>query len=144
MNNKLTPKQELFAQKYVESGIAAKAYKEAYSTDNMKDDSIYREAHELVHTPKISSRIEEIKQELRDELSITTKDIDRVYEEAISMAYLQNDPSTIIRGNAERSKLHGLITDKSQNTNINLNEDVTDKQQEVVKRRDERVKETSH
>lgn len=142
--NKLTNKQEAFAQKYVESGIAAKAYKEVYSTDNMKDNTVYREAYELVHTHKISTRIQEIKQELRDELSISTADIDKVYELAIGMAFIQNDPATIIRGNAERSKLHGLVTDKSINVNTNLNEDVTAKQKEVAKRMVKRESEKVH
>ena len=39
MSNQLTPKQEKFAQVYVECGNASEAYRQAYNAENMQDDS---------------------------------------------------------------------------------------------------------
>jgi phage terminase small subunit len=57
----LTEKQENFALTYVVNGRnASDAYRAHYSTDNMLDTTVWRNAHELRHSSKVSARIHEL------------------------------------------------------------------------------------
>jgi len=60
----LTAKQELFVQKILEGMSQADAYRSAYSTKNMTDNAIYREASLLVDNPKVAQRLNELRNEL--------------------------------------------------------------------------------
>lgn len=64
----LTPKQEKFAQCIVEGKSQADAYRAAYSTKNMSNNAIYRESSLLMDDPKISQRVDE----LRDQVAKAT------------------------------------------------------------------------
>lgn len=58
----LTDKQEGFAVSFVmNGGDASAAYRENYNTENMKDSTIWRTAHELRHNRKVSARIHELR-----------------------------------------------------------------------------------
>lgn len=61
MSNKLTAKQEAFANKYFECDNATEAYKFAYDCKSMSDKTINEEACKLLSHPKISPRIAELK-----------------------------------------------------------------------------------
>lgn len=61
------------------------AYREAYNTENMKPESVNREAHELRHTPKIAQRIEALEAERLERHRITA---DRVLNELAKIAFL--------------------------------------------------------
>lgn len=69
-NRPLTIKQENFCQKYIETGVAFKAYKYAYDCERMKDGHIYGEASKLLKLPHIKKRIKELKEDLADQFSI--------------------------------------------------------------------------
>ncbi|MDX9787919.1 MAG: terminase small subunit [Desulfobacterales bacterium] len=71
MADNLTIKQEKFCAKYIESGDASNAYRFAYSTERMKPDTVNRSAFELLHTPKISARIDQLKQKMLDKLMVS-------------------------------------------------------------------------
>jgi len=53
----LTLKQEAFCQAFIRLGDKSAAYREAYSTKNMKPESINRKSFELFNEVKIRSRI---------------------------------------------------------------------------------------
>ncbi len=59
----LTLKQERFVRAYLKGGNASAAYREAYSTNGMKDATVNREAHELLQAPKITARVDELEAE---------------------------------------------------------------------------------
>jgi len=44
MTVKLTPKQQKFCYKYIETGNASKAYRQSYDTENMKPATIKPES----------------------------------------------------------------------------------------------------
>lgn len=69
---KLTVKQEKFCQAYVKLGDKSAAYREAYSTSQMKPETINRKAFELYNVGKITARIENLQEEIaeRNRLSI--------------------------------------------------------------------------
>jgi phage terminase small subunit len=53
----LTPKQEKFVQGVVSGMTASESYRNAYSTKNMKDSSVWTEASKLMSSPKVSQRV---------------------------------------------------------------------------------------
>ena len=60
----LTPKQEHYCRNRVfEEMSQTDAYKGAYNTSNMNDNSIYVEAYRLEANPRIALRIQELKAE---------------------------------------------------------------------------------
>lgn len=48
-----TRREENFIQVYDETGNASEAYREAYSTDNMKSDTIKSAAYKVLHRPRV-------------------------------------------------------------------------------------------
>lgn len=61
----MTPKQEKFAQLYVEIGNASEAYRQAYNS-KAKPDSVYVNASKLLSTPKVSLRVRELQDEMEE------------------------------------------------------------------------------
>lgn len=78
-HNNLTIKQEAFAQAYIKSGDASKAYREVYSFKNMKTEVIHVRACELLKNSKVSVRIEELKADVaviaKEKFNITHEEI---------------------------------------------------------------------
>jgi phage terminase small subunit len=62
---KLTPKQEKFAELYVQLSVASDAYRGAYSTARMTDKQIWEESCKLLKHPKVAQRIEELRERVR-------------------------------------------------------------------------------
>lgn len=61
----LTPKQGRFAQLVALEGLGqSAAYRQAYSTGNMKPEAIWVESSRLTKNPKVALRIEELRQGL--------------------------------------------------------------------------------
>ena len=61
--HRLTPKQEKFCLKYVETGNASEAYRQAYNARGMKPETVNRSAFELLENRKISARVAELQKE---------------------------------------------------------------------------------
>ena len=60
----LTAKQEAFVQKIIEGYSQADAYRSAYNTKRMSDNSIYVNASKLAADAKVTLRIKELRDEL--------------------------------------------------------------------------------
>jgi len=62
-SQKLTVKQIAFCNEYIKSGgNQSEAYRQAYNTENMKPETITRNAHELLKNNNITTRIAELKE----------------------------------------------------------------------------------
>jgi len=59
MADKLTPKQERFAQLIAGGNDQSTAYREAFNS-NGKDSTVHSEASRLMENPKVSARVEQI------------------------------------------------------------------------------------
>ena len=57
---KLTAKQEKFCHKYIETGNASEAYRQAYSTKRMKMETINNNAYNLLKRSDIAARVKEL------------------------------------------------------------------------------------
>ena len=84
-NKPLTPKQEAFCLRYMETGNATEAYRLAYDSEDMKPASISRKAFELLENVKITAYIAELKARLLKRHDIT---VERVLAEYAKLAFL--------------------------------------------------------
>lgn len=64
----LTTKQESFCSKIAAGRSKSQAYREAYDTRGMSEQSIWREAHRLSVHPKVAPRLAEIQSQCRERL----------------------------------------------------------------------------
>ena len=78
----LTAKQEKFCQGVAKGLTYSDAYRESYNTDKMKAETINREAFDLMKAPKISARVEQLKQRALKRYDLTVDDIISELEEA--------------------------------------------------------------
>lgn len=79
--NELTPKQERFIQNIVSGMSQRQAYKDAYDAENMKDETIDKEACLLFNSPNIAERYNELINKLEDEAIMTAIEKRRMLRE---------------------------------------------------------------
>jgi phage terminase small subunit len=60
----LTANQERFVQCIIEGMSQSDAYRSAYSTKNMSDKTVWESASKLMKTPKVSARLQELRNEI--------------------------------------------------------------------------------
>ena len=103
MAQRLTKKQEAFCLKYVELGDASAAYRFAYSTEKMGNNTIHVKASELLKNGKVTVRIKELKsitQEVAEKEFRITKEQRLKWLEEIVTAGL----STYMDGNGQERR----------------------------------------
>lgn len=74
MKEDLTPKQERFIQNIVSGMSQRQAYKDAYNTENMKDETIDTEACLLFNDQKVAKRYRELMDKLEDEAIMSARE----------------------------------------------------------------------
>ncbi len=114
MPSELTPKQEAFCLHYIETGNASEAYRQAYAAENMKPESVNREAFQLLANPKIASRLDSLREFHLKRHIVTVDSITEELEEARRLAIQIEQPSAAVAASMGKAKIHGHITDKSQ------------------------------
>lgn len=75
MSKKLTVKEEKFAQLVVELGNQSEAYRQAYDCSNMKDKSIWVNSSKLLSKAKVSLRVKQLKEDLKEANMITKQKV---------------------------------------------------------------------
>ena len=70
-NKCLTLKQSSFCNKYIQTGNASEAYRQAYNAKTMKAETIHRKAAELIENGKVTARIDELQSRIREDHKIT-------------------------------------------------------------------------
>lgn len=127
----LTPKQEAFAQRFVETGNASEAYRQAYNAEAMKAETVHRKAKELMDNGKITARIEALQAEHAERHKLTVDDLLAELEEARQMAREKDNPNAMTQATMGKAKLLGLdkqvidhtSSDNSLNPQISLSSD---------------------
>lgn len=106
----MTPKQEKFAQLYVELGSGADAYRGAYKADRMKPETVHQRAHDLLQNGKIKVRIETIREAARERNSVTVDSLLNELEEARQIALGAETPQAgaAVGATMGKAKLVGL------------------------------------
>ncbi|WP_373777832.1 terminase small subunit [Glaesserella sp.] len=102
------PKQENFAQYFVETGNASEAYRKAYQADGMKPETIHRKAKELMDNGKITARIEELQAEHIERHKLTVDDLLDELELAREKALERGQLSVAVSATMGKAKLLGL------------------------------------
>jgi len=108
----LTPKQEAFCLAYIETGNASEAYRRAYDTENMKSETINRNAKALLDNSKIATRVASVQQIAAERALVSVISLTEELEEARALALAEGQPSAAVSASMGKAKLHGLLTDK--------------------------------
>ena len=108
----LTPKQELFCQKYIETGNASEAYRQAYNAGKMKMETVNRNAKKLLDSNKTATRIAAIQGEAIKRHEITVDDLILELEEARKAALKAETPQSSAAVAATMGKAKMLGFDK--------------------------------
>jgi len=112
----MTPKQELFAQVYLETSNASEAYKQAYNTQ-ANANTVNRKASQLLKHPEVSTHIIELQNEQRKKHHLTLDDILQELEQTRLLALKNKQCSAAISATMSKAKLLGL--DKKAGVNEN-------------------------
>lgn len=114
----LTPKQEaavqafLFHEDNAIRGNKSGAYRHAYTTSGMKDESIWVEACALFAHPYVSQRVKELRREMQK--GITIEDLIAELEDAQALADSAGQAGARVSASMGKAKLLGFITEKVQ------------------------------
>lgn len=103
----LTPKQERFAQLYVELGNASEAYRQAYNS-KAKPETVHVRACELQSNGKVKVRIQELKGEVVQRHRVTVDSLMEELEEARQLALATDAPAPAVSATMGKAKLAGL------------------------------------
>lgn len=121
----LTPKQEKFALKYVETGNASEAYRQSYNAENMQPDSIHVNASKLLSDAKVALRVEELQSAHRERHDVTVDSLTLKASEVFTGA-MEAQQFGAARGALDlQAKLHGLITNK-QDVKVGMSDERAD------------------
>lgn len=104
----LTPKQEAFAQAYVETGNASKAYRRAYDAENMKPTSIMVNACRLLQQPKVALRVAGLREDALERHEMTVDTLTALLMDDRDFAKENGAPAAATSATLGLMKLHGL------------------------------------
>lgn len=112
--DKLTSRQENFAQGLADGLTNSEAYRRAYSAEGMKPSTVHVEGCKLAQHPKVSRRVNEILAEKRAKHSmLTERQTDRVWRNVWRLAEGQGVPPSVQQAAlALAAKMAGMLTDK--------------------------------
>lgn len=108
----LTPKQEAFAQAYLETGNASEAYRLAYNAGKMQAATIHVRASELLASSKVAVRVDALKAAHLERHNLTINDISRMLQEDRALARQLETPSAAVSASMGLAKLYGHLTEK--------------------------------
>ncbi len=104
----LTPKQESFCQRYLETGNASEAYRLCYSAEKAKPETVNRSAKELLDNPKIAARLSELRAEALVGHSVTIASLLKELEQARLVAMKKRQGAAMVQATMGKAKLAGL------------------------------------
>ena len=104
----LTPKQEAFAQAYIECGNASEAYRRAYDCNTKNANTIHRMAHKVLRSPKVSARLEELRGQSVKKHKLTVESLLKKLDEAFKVAAAAGNGSAMATSVMAMAKLSGL------------------------------------
>lgn len=110
----LTPKQERFCIEYLKDGNASEAYRRAYSPPKSAPATINRDAHDLIHHPKIVARLEELQAPIRNAAQLTVESHLEELARLRQLALLSEKHGAAITAEMARGKVAGFYIEKMQ------------------------------
>lgn len=130
MSEKLTPKQEKFAQGIASGMAQADAYRAAFDCSKSKDKTIHEAASRLANDGKVTARVTELRvpivAKVRYELEQAMEEANR----ALALAERLENPAAMARVVELKSRLSGLMVEDRKNQRRPL-EELSDAQLEA-------------
>lgn len=99
----LTAKQEAFCQGIADGLGQADAYRAAYDVEDMKENTIYVKASELMKNGKVSARIRELRAEVQEK-QLWSREMS---VKALVQAYREGSGSVKVAAVKELNAMHG-------------------------------------
>lgn len=112
----LTPKQAAFVREYVKCGNASEAYKLAYDSRNMQDDTIRRRASELLGHSDIGAAITAIQARAAERVGITLAAHLERLEHLSNVAESLEQIGTSVKAEELRGKVSGLYVERVEHS----------------------------
>jgi hypothetical protein len=112
---KLTSKQENFCHAFIELGNASDAYRAAYDAAKMSKEAVYVEASKLLSHPKISLRIEELRQPAVEAAQMTLEGHLADLKMMRDLALSEKQYSAAINAETQRGKAAGFYITRTEN-----------------------------
>ena len=104
----LTNKQEAFCQKYVETGNASEAYRQAYGT-TAKPSTVMPKASRLLASGKIGARVAELRESIVQKVhGVTVATLIAELEEARQVGRNKEQAAAMVAATLGKAKLAGL------------------------------------
>jgi len=111
--DRLTAKQESFAQQVAAGSILSDAYRASYAAENMKDKTIWEEACKLAQHPKVAQRIKAIQADIEaDQRTRAARRSEFVLKQLQDEAMGAETDGARVRALELLGKTVGLFTDK--------------------------------
>ena len=111
----LSPKQEAFAQAFVECNNASEAYRRAYTVrPGTKAQTIHVNASKIMADAKVAQRIDELQAAHLERHNLTIDDISAMLQEDRKLARELNTPAAAVSASMGLAKLYGHLTEKQQ------------------------------
>jgi uncharacterized membrane protein YgaE (UPF0421/DUF939 family) len=117
-SDKLTPKQEKFCQNIAKGLSQADAYRDAYNTENMKEESIWCNASQLASDTKVTQRVKELTAEAVKDIKYEVEDCFRETDEILQLAKMTDNLQIMLKAVEQKGKLKGLFKE-IKDLNIN-------------------------
>lgn len=106
----LTQKQENFCLEYIKCGNASEAYKKCYNVENMKPESIYRKATELMANGTITARLTELRGKAESKAIITLEQ----RKELLSRFAWEEEPDKAMKAMDLLNKMESIYVQKQE------------------------------
>lgn len=111
--DRLTAKQEAFAQQVAAGAILSDAYRECYSAENMADRTVWTEACRLASNPKVATRIKAIQTDREsDQRMVRLRREEYVLKRLASEAEGAETDGSRVRALELLGKTVGMFTDR--------------------------------
>lgn len=105
--DKLTPKQEKFAQCVADGMSQAEAYRTAFNAENMKSETIHSKASIIMADGKVRARVDELKAKLAEKALWTREMSVQALKKAMDIAETQNNATGLTGAVKELNLMHG-------------------------------------
>jgi phage terminase small subunit len=112
----LTPKQERFAQLVAEGVNLSDAYRQAYDATKTKPETVNREAKAVMDNPKISTRVNELREPIIQKTQITLEKHLNDLMMLRNMAVKDGKIAAAIAAEVARGKAAGVHVEKTHVT----------------------------
>lgn len=115
----LTQKQENFCLAYIETGNASDSYRKAYDASDMKPETIWRKANDVLNNGKVAARIKELREPAAKKAQVTLEQHLNDLKRLRDLAEASEKYGPAITAEMARGKVSGLYVEQ---VNLNVTE----------------------